>query len=82
MTQKLDDLLKSFSSSSFDEQLERIKHIRSARNIERPAAATKRVKKEAKKSTKALSKGKDMLSSLTPAQKAELLKRLMEAKKP
>lgn len=81
MTQKLDDLLKSFSSTSFEDQIEKIKHIRNARTIERPAAATKRVKKEKVKSTKAMTKGKDILSQLTPEQKALLLKKLLGDKK-
>lgn len=81
MTQKLEDLLKSFSGSSFEEQLEKIKHIRNARTVERPAAATKRIKKEKVKSTKAAAKGKDVISKLTPEEKAALIKKLLGAKK-
>lgn len=77
MTQKLEDLLKSFSNSAIDEQMEKIKHIRNARTIERPAAATKRVKKEKVKSNAAMSKGKDALAKLTPEEKALLIKKLL-----
>lgn len=81
MTQKLEDLLKSFSSSTFEEQLDKIKNIRNARTFERPAAAVKRVKKAAKKSNTASNKARDLLAGITPEQKALLVKRLLEMKK-
>lgn len=76
MTKRLTDLIKSFSDSTFEEQLDKIRHIRSARNIERPAAAVKRVKKAAKKSNAAMDKSRQLLLSLSPEQKAALIKQL------
>lgn len=81
MTQKIEDLLKSFSSSTFEEQIAKIKDIRSARNIERPAAAVKRVKKARKKSNAAVTKTRSILSKLSPEDKKLLLAKLLEAKK-
>ena len=80
MTQKIEDLLKSFSNSTFDEQIDKIKHVRHARTIERPAAAVRRVKKEAKKSSKAKDKTRDLLAKLTPEQKLAILAKLQEKK--
>lgn len=81
MTQKLEDLLEGFSSKTFDAQIEKIKDIRSARNIERPAAAVKRVKKARKKSNAAVTKTRSILNKLSPEDKKLLLAKLLEAKK-
>lgn len=81
MTQKLEDLLDSFSSKTFEQQIEKIKEIRSARNVERPAAAVKRVKKARAKSASATTKSRSILSKLSPEDKKALLAKLLEAKK-
>lgn len=80
MTMKLEDLLKSFSKSTIEEQVEKIKQVRSARTLERPAAAVKRAKKAAKKSSQNKDKVRPLLSKLTPEQKALLLEKLKEMK--
>lgn len=81
MTQKVSDLLKEFSALNVDEQIQKIKDIRSARNIERPAAAVKRVKKARKKSNAAVTKTRSLLSKLSPDEQKLLLAKLLEAKK-
>lgn len=81
MTQKIEDLLDSFTAKGFEEQMSKIKDIRSARNIERPAAAVKRVKKARKKSNAAVTKTRSVLSKMTPEEKKLLLAKLLEAKK-
>lgn len=81
MTQKIEDLLKGFTSLDFEEQINKIKDIRSARNIERPAAAVKRVKKQRKKSNAAVTKTRTMLNKLSPEEKKLLLAKLLEGKK-
>lgn len=81
MTQKVSDLLKEFSALNVDEQIQKIKDIRSARNIERPAAAVKRVKKARKKSNAAVTKTRSLLSKLSPDEQKLLLAKLLEGKK-
>lgn len=81
MTQKIEDLLKGFTSFNNEEQIQKIKDIRSARNIERPAAAVKRVKKARKKSNAAVTKTRGILSKLSPEEKKLLIAKLLEGKK-
>lgn len=81
MTQKIEDLLKGFTSMEVEEQISKIKDIRSARNIERPAAAVKRVKKARKKSNAAVTKTRSILNKLSPEDKKLLLAKLLEGKK-
>lgn len=76
MTQKIEDLIKSFSNMTGAEMLDKIKHNRSARNIERPVAAAKRVKKAAKKSSVSKDKARDMFSNLSVDAQKALLKKL------
>lgn len=76
MTQKIEDLIKSFSNSTFEEQLAKVKQIRHARTLERPVAAAKRVKKAAKKSSVAKDKTRALFSKLSPAELKLLAERL------
>jgi hypothetical protein len=81
MTQKLEDLIKGFTSLDTETQINKIKDIRSARNIERPAAAVKRVKKARKKSNAAVTKTRGILNKLSPDEKKLLIAKLLEGKK-
>lgn len=81
MTQKIEDLLKGFTGMGSEEQIQKIKDIRSARNIERPAAAVKRVKKARKKSNAAVTKTRTLLNKLSPEEQKLLLAKLLEGKK-
>lgn len=76
MTKTLNDLVKTFSDCTYDEQLERIRRARSARTLERPVAAVKRVKKEAKKKDKHKTATVTAMLKLSPEQKAALIAKL------
>jgi len=76
MTMKIEDLIKSFSASSYEEQLEQIRRARSARTMERPVAAKKRVKKEAKAKAQNIDKLRMLVSKMTPEQRAQLALKL------
>lgn len=76
MTMQLKDLLQSFSSMNIDEQLEKIRKVRSARHMERPVAAVKRVKKEAKKRVVNIDKARTAALKLTPEMRAALIAKL------
>lgn len=80
MTRKIEDLVQSFTNLSFDDQLERIKRARSARTIERPVAAVKRVKKEAKQRDKKMEGARTMALKLTPEMRAALIAKLQASK--
>jgi hypothetical protein len=79
MTKKIEDLFASFTEITFDEQLDRIRRARSARTIERPVAAVKRVKKESKKKEKAKTDVSKLLLGLTPEKRAEMIAKLKES---
>lgn len=79
MTKKIEDLLQSFTDISFDDQLERIRRARSARTIERPVAAVKRVKKEAKKKEKVKMDFGKLVGGMSPEAKAALIAKLKGA---
>lgn len=76
MTQQLEDLFKSFSNMSVDEQFKKIKEVRDTRSIERPAVAQRRRKKEHKASTKKKENVKQMLLNLSDEERAALIKKL------
>ena len=50
MTKKLENLFKSFTDMTVEEQTAKIKEARDSRSIERPAVAQRRRKKESKSS--------------------------------
>lgn len=76
MTKRIEDLVQSFTDMSFDDQLERIRKVRNARTIERPVAAVKRVKKEAKARDKNVDKTRTAILKLTPEMRALLIAKL------
>jgi hypothetical protein len=76
MTKKIEDVIKDFTVLSFDEQIERIRHARSARTMERPVAAVKRVKKEAKKRDKTMTGARTLALKLSPEQRIALIAKL------
>jgi len=76
MTKKLADLVKSFTNSTYEEQVEHIRRIRSARHMERPVAAVKRVKRETKAKHKSMDSIRSLAQSLSPEQKAALIAKL------
>jgi hypothetical protein len=76
MTKQLEDLFKSFTGMTIEEQFQKISEVRDTRSIERPAVAVKRRKKAAKKSAKMKDKAKQMLLGLSEEERAELIKRL------
>ena len=76
MTQKLEDLFKSFTDLSVDEQLAKIVEIRDTRSIERPAVAQRRRKKEHKTSERKKENVKTLLAKLTPEERQALIEKL------
>jgi hypothetical protein len=78
MTKKLEDLFKSFTDMSVEEQMEKIQEVRDTRSIERPAVAVRRRKKEAKTSARKQDKAKQLLLNLSEEEKKALIKRLQE----
>jgi len=76
VTKKLADLFKSFTNSTHAEQLEHITRVRSARHIERPVAAVKRIKKEAKQKDKKKTDAKALVNKLSPEERKAMLDRL------
>lgn len=81
MTKKIEDLIQSFEGLSFDEQMERIVRARSARTMERPVAAVKRVKKEAKKKNKTMESARSALLKMSPEARALMIAKLQEGLK-
>ncbi len=78
MTQKLEDLFKSFSSMTVEEQFAKIREVRDTRSIERPAVAQRRRKTEHKRSTKKKENVKQMLLKLTDEEREALIRKLSE----
>lgn len=76
MTKKLEDLFKGFSASTYEEQIAHITKVRSARHMERPVAAVKRVKREVKKRNTDMTKARGLALSLSPEQRAALIAKL------
>lgn len=76
MTKQLEDLFDSFSAMQPEDQLQKIREVRHRRTIERPAAAKKRQKRERKKSASNTSKLKGLVGTLSPEEKAAILKTL------
>ena len=76
MTQKLEDLFKSFTDLSVDEQLAKIVEVRDTRSIERPAVAQRRRKKEHKTSERKKENVKTLLAKLTPEERQALIEKL------
>jgi hypothetical protein len=76
MTKRLEDLIADFNSISFDDQIERVRKARNARTLERPVAAVKRVKKEAKKKAGIADKTRQLFLTLSPEQKAAIIAKL------
>ena len=76
MTQKLEDLFKSFTDMSVEEQFAKINQVRDTRSIERPAVAQRRRKKEGVSSDKKKDKARQLFLSLSPEEKAELIRKL------
>lgn len=76
MTRKLADLFQSFVSMDSEEQLAKIREVRSARHIERPAAAVKRIKKEGKQKEKKQGDARTLVAKMSPEQRAALIAKL------
>jgi ribosomal protein L29 len=76
MTKKLEELFASFQSLDYTAQMEQIRQVRSARHIERPAAAVKRVKKEAKKKDKDMGSARGLLIKMSPEERAKMIAKL------
>ena len=76
MTAKLEDLFKSFSTMTVDEQFAKINEVRDTRSIERPAVAQRRRKTEHKRSSKKKENVKQMLLNLTDEERAALIAKL------
>ena len=76
MTQKLEDLFKSFTDMPIEEQFAKIEQVRDTRSIERPAVAQRRRKKEGVSSDKKKDKARQLFLSLSPEEKAELIAKL------
>ena len=76
MTQKLENLFKSFTDMTVEEQFAKIREVRDTRSIERPAVAQRRRKKEHTSSEKKKQTAKQMILSLTEEEKAELIAKL------
>ena len=76
MTQKLEDLFKSFTDMSVEEQFAKINQVRDTRSIERPAVAQRRRKKEGVSSDKKKDKARQLFLSLSPEEKAALIAKL------
>jgi hypothetical protein len=81
VTKKLEDMIASFATIPFEEQLERVRRARSARTLERPVAAVKRVKKEAKKRDKTKEAATKAVMKLTPEMRAGLVNLLSAEQK-
>lgn len=78
MTQKLEDLFKSFPDMTVEEQYAKIEEVRNTRSIERPAVAQRRRKKEHKTSEKKKENVKQLLAKLSPEERAALIEKLSE----
>ena len=76
MTKKLEDVFKSFTDMTVEEQTAKIKEARDSRSIERPAVAQRRRKKESKSSDKKKDKARELLMGLSSEEKAALIERL------
>jgi len=76
MTQKLEDLFKSFTDMSVEEQFAKIEEVRNVRSIERPAVAQRRKKKEKVSSEKKKDKAKQLFLNLSPEEKQALIEKL------
>lgn len=76
MTQKLEDLFKSFTDMTAEEQMEKIQGVRDARSIERPAVAKRKRAKEAKSSEKKMDNARQMLMNLGEEERAAMIAKL------
>jgi hypothetical protein len=76
VTKKLEELFQSFSSMDYAAQMEQIRTVRSARHIERPVAAVKRVKKEAKQKDKSMGTARNLMLKMSPAERAAMIAKL------
>lgn len=76
MTQQLEELFKSFTGMTVEEQFAKIKEVRDTRSIERPAVAQRRRKTEHKRSTKKKENVKQMLLNLTDEERTTLIAKL------
>jgi len=76
VTQKLEDLFKSFTDKTIEEQFAQIEEVRNNRSIERPAVAQRRKKKEKVTSDKKKEKARQLLLSLSNEEKAKLIAKL------
>jgi len=76
MTGQLEDLFKSFTDMTVEEQFSKIQEVRDTRSIERPAVAQRRRKKEHQTSTKKKDNAKQLILSLSPEERNELIKKL------
>jgi len=78
MTKQLHDLFKSFGDMTIDEQIAKIEEVRNNRNIERPAVAQRRQKKEAKRSGKRKDSLKALLAKLAEDEREQMIMKLKE----
>jgi len=76
VTQKLEDLFKSFTDMTVEEQYAKINKVRDTRSIERPAVAQRRRKKEGVTSDKKKEKAKQLFLGLSPEERAALIEKL------
>jgi len=76
MTKQYQDLFQQFSKMSGEDQIAKIRELRHRRSIERPAAARKRVVKEAKQKRTKMDKAKTLLKKLSPQEIADLKQKL------
>lgn len=73
---QMKDLVKPIDEQSDEELLARLREIRHNRNVIRPAAKTHAKNKAKKGAVTRINKLDDMLGSLTPEQRAELIAQL------
>ncbi|MCH7623819.1 MAG: hypothetical protein IIB46_07025 [Nitrospinae bacterium] len=78
MTKQLEDLFKSFTDMTIDEQFEKIAEVRDTRSIERPAVAKRRRKKESVVSEKKKDKVKQLLMNLSEDEREAMIRKLRE----
>jgi len=76
VTKQLKDLFKQFPDMTVEEQFAKIAEVRDTRSIERPAVAQRRRKKEKVTGDKKKDKARQLLLSLSPEEKAELIAKL------
>lgn len=78
MTQQLEDLFKSFTDQTIEEQFAKIAKVRDTRSIERPAVAVKRRKKEAASGERKRDKAKQLLMNLSEDERVAMIKKIKE----